>query len=276
MQDLIRDAAKDRILIAAHRGASGGNIPCNSMAAFEAALYQGADIIELDITKSLDGELFVFHPGLEKMHLGIDTPLGQMKAADIKKLRYRNGDGVATEQTISTLSEVFEAIGQRCFINLDKFWDNIEEISHTVRKHNMQDRVIAKSFPEEECIDMLEKTAPDIPYLPFVWDEDEYTEELLERDIRLIGIEAHFYKEDSQVADPAYIKALQAKNLIVWANAIVFNYRTVESAGFTDDISMSGNPAAGWGQLAKRGFNIIQTDWVLPMRAYLQDKGYLK
>ncbi|HOO25943.1 MAG TPA: hypothetical protein PKW24_04980 [Clostridiales bacterium] len=39
---------------------------------------------------------------------------------------------------------------------------------------------------------------------------------------------------------------------------------------------MAGNPDAGWGQLARRGFNIIQTDWVLPMRMYLIEKGYLK
>ena len=49
-------------LIAAHRGVCGGNIPGNTLEAFEAALAQGAGVIELDVSQSADGELFVFHP----------------------------------------------------------------------------------------------------------------------------------------------------------------------------------------------------------------------
>jgi glycerophosphoryl diester phosphodiesterase len=72
MKDIIRDTAKNGLLIAAHRGVAGGNIPCNSMASYETALVQGADILEIDIAKSNDGELFVFHPGLEHIHLRSD------------------------------------------------------------------------------------------------------------------------------------------------------------------------------------------------------------
>lgn len=57
------------VLIAAHRGAVAGNVPFNTLEAFDAALLQGAHIIETDITKSRDGELFLFHPGQEHNHL---------------------------------------------------------------------------------------------------------------------------------------------------------------------------------------------------------------
>ncbi len=275
MNDIIRDTAKTRLLIAAHRGVSGGNIPCNSMAAYEAALVQGADILEIDITKSADGELFVFHPGLESIHLGSERLITDMTAAEVKALRYCNGDGTKTMQNVSTLDEVFEAFGHRCFINLDKFWGNIEDITACVRRHKLQDRVIAKSFPADECIDLLEQTAPDIPYIPFIWNEDDSTDELLKRNIRFIGTEAHFSDDDSEVASAEYIDKMHRQNLIIWANAIVFNYKTVESAGHTDDIAVTGNPEDGWGWLAKRGFDIIQTDWVLPMRMYLKENGLL-
>ena len=43
-------------------GVCGGNIPGNTLEAFEAALAQGAGVIELDVSQSADGELFVFHP----------------------------------------------------------------------------------------------------------------------------------------------------------------------------------------------------------------------
>ncbi len=275
MNDIIRDAAKNGLLIAAHRGVAGGNIPCNSMASYETALVQGADILEIDITKSRDGELFVFHPGLEAAHLRSDKRIPELTVPEVRQLRYCNGDGTATTQGVSTLDEIFEAFGQRCFINLDKFWDNIADITACVRLHKLQDRVIAKSFPADECIDVLEQAAPDIPYLPFVWNEDDCTQDLLKRNIRLIGIEAHFGDDDSEVASAEFLHKMHRQNLIVWANAIVFNYKTVESAGHTDDISVTGNPDAGWGWLAKRGFDILQTDWVLPMKSYLEKNGLM-
>ena len=61
----IRQEEASRILVAAHRGACGGNIPCNTMTAFETALRQGADILEMDVERAADGTLFIFHEGKE-------------------------------------------------------------------------------------------------------------------------------------------------------------------------------------------------------------------
>ena len=36
---------------------------------------------------------------------------------------------------------------------------------------------------------------------------------------------------------------------------------------------MIDDPAKGWGWLADRGFDIIQTDWALPLRMYLDETG---
>ena len=55
----IFESAKDHHLVVAHRGACGGNIPCNTMAAYEIALKQGADMIETDISRSKDGKLLI-------------------------------------------------------------------------------------------------------------------------------------------------------------------------------------------------------------------------
>ena len=54
----IQERARSRRLIAAHRGAAGANIPCNSIPAYNAALRHGADIIELDISRAKDGTLY--------------------------------------------------------------------------------------------------------------------------------------------------------------------------------------------------------------------------
>lgn len=45
----------------AHRGAHREGIPENSLAAFERAVELGADMIELDVRRTADAELIVFH-----------------------------------------------------------------------------------------------------------------------------------------------------------------------------------------------------------------------
>ncbi len=275
MEDIIKQAAGKCPLVAAHRGFAAGNIPCNTLASFEAALRCGADIIEIDITPGADGELFVFHPGKEPFHLGIKTYIPDMTAAEVRALRYRNYDHTPTQYPVSTLDELFEHFKGRCFVNLDKFWTCMPEITACVRRHKMADWVIAKSYPADECLDFLEAEGADIPFMPFINREDDVTEDLLKRNIRLLGAEAHFLADSDPVASDAYVEAMHEKGLLVWANAIVFDYKSVESAGHTDDIAMTGDPDAGWGWLARKGFDIIQTDWPGPMRDYLRQEGFL-
>ena len=73
------------VLVAAHRGTSGGNIPPNTIAAFDLALKEGADILEMDLFKSLDGEIFVFHTGTDLLiWIGISgLKAGRRKKSEI-------------------------------------------------------------------------------------------------------------------------------------------------------------------------------------------------
>lgn len=48
-------------LVIAHRGAHDSRAPENSLAAFERAIELGADMVELDVRRTRDGELVVFH-----------------------------------------------------------------------------------------------------------------------------------------------------------------------------------------------------------------------
>ena len=73
--DLQRDALS-RTLITAHRGVTGGNIPGNTLAAFDAALLQGADMIEIDVDMSRDGKLYIL-PTIDYENL--------MPAGDVRK-----------------------------------------------------------------------------------------------------------------------------------------------------------------------------------------------
>ena len=130
----LRELAKKKIIVVAHRGSFGGNIPGNTIPAYNAALLQGADMIEIDVDMSRDGELFIFHPGMERAFLGTEKRLPDLFADEIRELRYLNYDDTPTQFKLNTLDEVLEEFKGKCFINVDKFWGHPVEIYKMIKQ----------------------------------------------------------------------------------------------------------------------------------------------
>ena len=56
--------------------------------------------------------------------------------------------------------------------------------------------------------------------------------------------------------------------------AIVYDYRTVLTAGHSDDRATAGrDPEGAWGWLADCGYDFIQTDWLLACDQFLSRTG---
>lgn len=92
-------------LFAAHRG---GSLlwPENSLLAFRNAVALGVDYLELDVHRSLDGQVVVIHdPTLERTTTG-SGPVRERPLADLKTLRLKERTGAVTEETVPTLDEV--------------------------------------------------------------------------------------------------------------------------------------------------------------------------
>ena len=268
----IREAAKERVILCAHRGVWGGNIPCNNILAYDIALSQGADMVEIDVTMAADGELFIFHPGMEQRHLAQDVHLEKMTTAEIKELRYCNYDGVPTEIPLNTLDEVLEHLKGRCFINVDKFGDHPAEIIEKIKRHDMKDQIILKCAPGESHLATIEKYAPDIQFLPIIRENNGIHEMLKKRNINYIGSELLFTNMDSELAGEEYRDKMHRDGKLCWVNTIVYNYKAVLSAFHSDDTALAGNPEFGWGWCADN-FDIIQTDWVGAVSQYLDKTG---
>lgn len=270
--DLQHDALS-RTLITAHRGVWGGNIPGNTLAAFEIALRQGADMIELDVSNSIDGELFIFHPGMEPVFLHMDKRLSDIPASEIRKLSFLNADATPTQFGVNTFDEALEALKGRCYINVDKFWNNVDPIVRAIRRHNMMDQILVKTGPNEEVYRYLEENAPDVNYMVILRDHDDQSEQLLRRGLHYVGAEVLFQTEDSEFATEAYVERMHRAGLLVWANAIVYNHKAVLTAGHNDDISVVGRMDEGWGWLLDKGYDIIQTDWPLMLKNYMNQRA---
>lgn len=268
----IAENAAGKTLVCAHRGVSGGNVPCNTLAAFSAALDQGADMIELDVTKSADGVYFVFHPGKERAHLGSRKIISAMPAKSVARLRYVNQDNDKTQFGVDRLCDTLDFLKGKCYINVDKFWTDIPGISREIRRAGVEKQVIVKTELKDRYLRPLKECAADFMFMPIVKDADTVTDMLVSQGINCIGAEVLFENEAAAVAQPEYIESMHKKGRLLFANAIVYNYKAVLAAGHNDDISVSGAPERGWGWLLDRGFDIIQTDWCGMLKAYMHNR----
>jgi len=233
-------------------------------------------MIEIDVNMSRDGQLYVFHPGMEKAHLHTDCNLSQMTREEISRLRFCNQDGTPTQFPLNTLDEVLERFKGRCYINCDKFWDHPREIAECIRAHGMMEQILVKTSPSKEMFDMIETYAPDVQYMVIVkQDADAVHHELLKRSINYMGQELLFESDDSPLCSPEYLARLRRDGILSWANAIVYNHKEVLAAGHSDDTALSEDMEKGWGWLARRGFDFLQTDWPIMVKIYLEQQGLL-
>ena len=178
-----------------------------------------------------------------------------------------------TQARVNTFDEALEALKGRCYINVDKFWENIEPVTKAIRRHGMENQILVKTGPKEDVFRRIAEVAPDIAYMLILRDRDEYSERMLSMPLNYVGAEILFTSEDAPIASREYVETMHQKGLIVWANAIVYNYRDVLSAGHNDDVSVAGHPEQGWGWLLDQGYNILQTDWPGMLRAYMQTRN---
>ena len=258
--------------LAAHRGICGANIPCNSIAAFKIALDQGADVVEIDVARTKDGKFFVFHPGMESVFLKSDIRIKDMLAEEVERLFLVNQDGVVTSYKVPTLAQVLALLKDKVYINVDKFWTDIKGISEEIRKAKVEKQVIVKTFIDEKSLYDVEKYASDFMFVPLVDEKDEITDSLIERGINVIGAEVLFKSESSDVISDEYISKMHEKRLLVWVNSIVYNEKAVISAHHTDDLSLTDSPDKGWGWLIDKNVDFIQTDWLMLLKKYIEER----
>ena len=259
--------------LVAHRGVCGANIPCNTLAAFKIALDQGADVIELDVSISKDGEYFVFHPGTEPVFLKCGKYIKDMTSDEVKALRLLNQDEAPTSYAIPTLAEACEFLKGKAYINVDKFWTDVKGISEVIRRCGVEKQVIVKTFTDQKALDDVIKYAPDFMFIPLVNGADSVTEELIAKGVNVIGAEILFKSESDEVISDEYIEKMHDKKLLIWANSIIYNEKAVISAYHTDDIALTDSPDKGWGWLIDKKVDFIQTDWLLPLKYYIESRG---
>lgn len=153
-----------RPLVIAHRGASGER-PENTFPAYERAIEQAADMIEIDLHRSLDGVVMIHHDA-DLARLGGMGEIADRTAAELAELNA--APGALAAERIPTLLEVLEAFGDRVDFNLEIKvdragvpYEGIEAaVVEALAQHGLLPRMLLSSF-SDAVLERLRALSPD-------------------------------------------------------------------------------------------------------------------
>ncbi len=131
-----------------HRGAAGRR-PENTLSAIEYAVSVGVDIVEVDVRKTHDDKLVVFHDEDFKRLFGVDA---RVRDVDyewiIENIRFSNGE------TIPLLRDVLESTRGRAGLFIEvKEPDTTSAIMGLIKEYDMVDDVAIISFYDEALLE---------------------------------------------------------------------------------------------------------------------------
>ncbi|MBP5192332.1 MAG: glycerophosphoryl diester phosphodiesterase membrane domain-containing protein [Eubacterium sp.] len=146
----------NKVTITAHRGASK-KAPENSLSAFEVAIEDGADVVELDVRQTKDGVVVVMHDENLKRTCGVNKKVGNLTYEELQGIYIDAGhkDKYPNEK-IPTLREAIELVDGRAEMNIEiksasTDTDLEESVAEIVREYDLFDSCVVTS-PTYESI----------------------------------------------------------------------------------------------------------------------------
>lgn len=267
--DFIADPAR-ACAIVAHRGAWHG-APENSLAAIENAIALGCDIVELDVRRSADGELFLMHDDTLQRMAGIDRDAETFTMAELQAIALRQDDGgahrAASDQRIPTLQQALEVIRGRIFADLDlKDRSLFPEVAACARAMDAAAYVDlkAKVMTPSDVAWVKAQDIAGVPFMGMAHITAETTAEALEvlAELSPFMCEIRFDSLETVARNRA---AFRRAGMALWVNTL----DQPGSGAWTDSAALA-DPDAIWGRLIAAGISVIQTDQPAALGAYIK------
>ncbi len=145
----------DKVSITAHRGACM-EAPENTLAAFQIAVETGADVVELDVRETKDGEIVIMHDESIYRTCGVKKKVGKLTYEQLQeysagaKYKGKNKE-LYKDEKIPTLREAIELIDGKADLNIelkpaktDKHL--IESVVALVEEYDLYDSCVVTSM----------------------------------------------------------------------------------------------------------------------------------
>ena len=156
--------AKTRVI--AHRGFSSA-APENTLAAVRAAIEVGADMVEIDVTLTADGQVVVIHDETVDRTSDGSGEVFRFKLAEIQTLDAGSWFSPAfAGERIPTLDAVLAEVEGRILLNVEIKSEAVDrgivaKVAAAIRERGMTDQVVVSSFAPT-ALDQMQGAAPEI------------------------------------------------------------------------------------------------------------------
>ncbi|MCM2293908.1 glycerophosphodiester phosphodiesterase family protein [Allorhizobium sp. BGMRC 0089] len=251
----------DTVLTVAHRGV-WDHAPENSIAALEAAIKAGIEIVEIDTQSTDDGVLVVMHDETIDRTTTGQGDVSALESGYIRSQFLKNAAGGpqagVSGERVPLLQDVLEAARGRVLINIDtKYERDLAAVARLVMDMNMAEGVIMKTVVDPDADIHLAETLGligTIPHMPIMHARPGRFAEDLRRIERLNApmIETKFTHLDDLIAARS---ELERQDIRLWINTLDVSF----NMDLNDSRAM-GDPDAVWGTLIDAGAGAIQTD----------------
>jgi glycerophosphoryl diester phosphodiesterase len=192
--------AEDPIRVIAHRGASRDH-PENTRAAFDAALSQGCDAIELDLQLSRDGVPVVYHDRTLTRAGGGRRRVAQLDLSELRRLDPGARRGAAHRgQTIPTLEQVLRRYADRTRLLLEikarecrggsaRHLELLRSVIELVRRAEVERHVMLLCY-DHALLRASARAAPELPRVLNVKPRPQLDADLKRRIVSLQALSA--------------------------------------------------------------------------------------
>lgn len=218
----------DNVVIIAHRGAAG-SAPENTLASIDLAVRQGADMVEIDVQESADGEIVVIHDS-DFMRVGHDPrKVWETTFEEILEVDVGQWFGPEfTDQRVPTLEQVLELCKGRAKVTIE-----LKYYGHNTRLEESVVEIVEKTGMEAEIV--LMSLVPNLVSSMKTLRPDWTTGLLTAKAVgNLTTSNADFLAVHLGMANPAFVRRAHAagKEVFVWTVNDKLNMHRMMSRGF--------------------------------------------
>lgn len=261
------------VMVVAHRACWRATAE-NSLAAVQACIAMGVDMIEIDVQRSADGALVVIHDRTVDRTTNGQGKVADKTLAELQQLRLKAFAGGAeaplTEASIPTLKEVLLAAKGKLLINLDAKDDVRDEAYHLAAELGMADAILIKMGMTDSASWLQDPPAfwQNSHFMPIIRSRSGDLLAQLEQTKATQPVAYEVIYDDLNVLGQVCARAASYQQRC-WVNTLWESL----SPGRTDAIALH-RPDHVWGALIGHGVSMIQTDRPQLLLDYLHANGY--
>lgn len=251
----------ESILVVAHR-ANGSSFPENSVSAILASPKIGADIVEIDVRKTSDGEFVLMHD----YTLGRTTDgkgfVSNKSWEYIQGLHLKGPDGKITTETVPSLEDALLAAKEAgVMVNIDKAFNFAPEIAEIAQRTSTLKHLIFKSDASpEEVLLTLGPWRDSVIYMPMIGlDSEESLRKVVEVVDKLHPVMIEVYSAYKGDIRPVMLRNFVGEGCRLWYNS---------------DLGKPFNAKKDASLIDSFGARVIQTDHPKELNEFLKERKH--